>query len=79
MGVSNSDQGPRHTKGSRFTSRGWSYALAALWLVFTGNAVALWIGANDSRGRWLAGIQCFLGISLIIVYLVQAKQRSGEK
>jgi hypothetical protein len=77
--VSDSNGSPSRTKSSRFTSRGWSFALAALWLLFTGIAVSLWIGADDSRGRWLAGIQCFLGFSLVTVYLVQARQRRSAK
>jgi hypothetical protein len=77
--VSDSDGGQSREKRSRFTSSGWSYSLAALWLVFTGIAVSLWIDADDSRGRWLAGIQCVLGVSLVIISLVQARQRAVAK
>ena len=53
--------------------------MAAFWLIFTGLALTQWIFADDSRGRWLAGVQCVLGVGLVIVYLVQARQTPSAK
>jgi hypothetical protein len=71
-----SDGGSGHADKRELTSRSrrWFYSIAAIWLILAVLAVAQWLFADDSKGRWLAGIQCFIGLVLGIAYLVQAKR-----
>ena len=69
----------RARRSPRSQSRGWSYALATLYLLLGALAVARWPLADDHTGRWLAGGQCFLGLGLGIAYLIQAKHRGSGK
>ena len=47
--------------------------LAAGWLALAVLAIFQWLGADDSTGRWLAGVQVVLGLALAITYLVWAR------
>jgi hypothetical protein len=63
------DNGPEPSS----RSRRWFYAIAAIWLTLAALAVAQRLLADDSRGRWLAGVQCSIGLGLGIGYLVQPR------
>jgi hypothetical protein len=69
-------RGPGRPELSR-RSRRWFYAIAAVWLTLAALAVAEWLLAESSEGRWLAGVQCVIGLGLGIAYLVQAS--SGRR
>ncbi len=78
VGAVNASSGePRRPWWARLTGRGpvprWrNYALAALWLFVTATAAVRWAVAEDSTGRWLAGLGCCLGLILVIGYIAAA-------
>jgi hypothetical protein len=49
-----------------------SYALGALWLFLAALAVVQSVIADDSTGRWLAALQCVLGVGLGFAALASA-------
>jgi hypothetical protein len=52
---------------------------AAIWLLYAGLAVAQWLSADDSGGRWRAAVQLFLGVVLVIGYAAMARKKDdGE-
>jgi hypothetical protein len=54
------------------------YAVAAAWLMYTVLAVVQWLSAEDSGGRWRAGVMCLLGLVLAVSYAVLARRKEGR-
>ena len=79
--VSTPDRGPRspETSGPGLRSRRRLYLAGVLSLVLAVLAVTQWVLADDSRSRWLGGVQGFFAIGLAIGYLVQARGKDGRR
>jgi hypothetical protein len=61
-----------------FRSRRWLYIAGTGWSLLAALAIFQWVLADDSRGRWLAGIQFVLAIALAIGFFVQARSRTDS-
>ena len=48
------------------------------WLLLAALAGVQWLSADDSRGRWLAGVQFVLGIALAPGYAAQTSPRGDR-
>jgi hypothetical protein len=78
--MSASDPG-RRSPGGRvafFRSRRGLFIAGTVWSLLAALAIYQWVLADDSRGRWLAGVQCLLAIALAIGFFVQARNKTDR-
>ncbi len=68
---------PRVT-GRAVSSRRWMYVVAAMWMSLAVLAVTQWLLADDSTGRWIAGVQRSLALALTIGYVAQARKTGAR-
>jgi hypothetical protein len=72
----------RTSSGGRvafFRSQRWFYIAGIGWSVIAALAVYQWVLADDSRGRWLAGVQCVIAPGLAIGFFVQPRKKAREE
>lgn len=79
MSASDTSSSPSDGRGGRVRSRRWMYVVGAGWLLLASLAGTQWLSADDSTGRWLAGVQFFLGVVLALGYAAQASKRGGRE
>lgn len=78
--MSTADPG-RRSPGGRVAlvrSRRWLCLAGTAWSLLAALAVYQWVLADDSRGRWLAGVQFVLAIALAIGFFVQARTKADN-
>ena len=79
--MSISEPGSRHSDQGPSGWRRRPLIAGVLWLAFAAFAVIQWLLADDGSGaRWLAGVQCVLGLALALAVFVEARRdRSGKQ
>jgi hypothetical protein len=78
--MSASDPGRRSLGGrvAFFRSRRGLLIAGAVWSLLAALAIYQWVLADDSRGRWLAGVQCLLAIALATGFFVQTRNKTDS-